>query len=198
VELVVAMSAGDLKWYCAVETYRMPLRGVQPAYVEGAGERSLQALNNLHAAAAARARRSLVVRLINILVIIRAPIRWRRWHIEQPAAQRELFGAMTIRQQSVITNPMEAVRQNVQKEAAYEFTRFQRHDILAAAAILAVEADVPPVHSQQAIIGDRDTMRVARKIGQHLLGSGERPFGVDGPVDSAQWREGGGKCGLVV
>ena len=106
---------------------------------------------------------------------------------------------MAIRKQSIITNPMEAVRQNVKKEAAHEFTCLQRHDILlAAAAILAVEADVLPVHTKQAIVGDRDAMRVARKIGQYPFGTGEGPFGIDDPVGSAQWREGGSECGLVV
>jgi hypothetical protein len=76
--------AGDLKNYGAVEQIaELPLlRGVQPAYAETASERSLETLNDLHAAAAARARRSLVVRRIRIIVIIRGPIRWRRWHIE--------------------------------------------------------------------------------------------------------------------
>ena len=165
--------------------------------MERAGERAPEALDDLHAAAAARARRSLISRCIRILVIIRAPFHWRRWHIEQLAAQRELFSAMAIRKQSVIANPMEAVRQNVKEEAAYEFTRLQCHDVIAV-AILAAEADVAPVHTEQPIVGDRDAVRVARKIGQHPFGTGEGPFGVDDPVGSAQGCESGGKCGLVV
>ena len=167
--------------------------------MEAASQHSLEALNDLHAPAAAWASGSLVVRYIEILIIIRAPIRWRRPHLEQLAAQRELFGAMAVRQQSIVTNPMEAVRQNVKEEAAYEFIHLERHDLpIVAVAILAAEADVVPIHIQQPIAGHRDTMRVARKIGQHPLGPSEGPLGIDDPVDPAQWRESGGKCGLVV
>ena len=93
---------------------------------------------------------------------------------------------------------MEAVRQNVKKEAADEFTRLEGHDLPGATAILVAEADVAPVHCEQPIVGDRDAMRVARKIGQHTFGTGEGPFRVDDPVDPAQRHESGGKCGLVV
>jgi hypothetical protein len=67
-----------------------------------------------------------------------------------------------------------------------------------AAAILAPETDVAPVHAKQPIVGDRDAMRVARKISQHPFGTVEDPFGIDDPVGSAQWRESGGKRRLVV
>jgi len=52
--------------------------------------------------------------------------------------------------------------------------------------------------NQQPIVGDRDAVRIARKIGQHALGPSEGPLRIDDPVGSAQWRESGGKCGLVV
>ena len=64
---------------------------------------------------------------------------------EQFAGQRELFRAMAVRQQSIVTNPMEAVRQNVKEEAANEFTRLEGHDFPGAAGILAAEADVAAV-----------------------------------------------------
>src|SRR5436190_839439 len=73
---------------------------------------------------------------------------------------------MPVRKQSVTANPMEAVRQNVKQQAADEFTRLERHDLPGATAIRAAEADAIPIHIQQPIVGDRDTMRVARKIGQ--------------------------------
>jgi hypothetical protein len=93
---------------------------------------------------------------------------------------------------------MEAVRQNVKEEAADEFTDLEGHDLPGASPIFAAEADVATVHSEQPIVGDRDAMGVARKIGQHPFGTGEGPFRVDDPVDSAQRRESGGKCSLVV
>jgi hypothetical protein len=114
--------------------------------MEGARDRSPEALNDLHAAAAAWTQGSLVVgRRIRIIVLIRAPILWRRGHIEQLAAQRELFRAMAIRKESIVTNPMEAVRQNVKEEAAYEFIHLELRDLSGATAILAAEADVVPI-----------------------------------------------------
>jgi hypothetical protein len=101
---------------------------------------------------------------------------------------------MAVRKQSVITDPMEAVRQNVKEETADEFIRLQCHDIPLVAAvpiIIAAEADVALVHTEQPTVGDRDAMRVPRKIGQYLFGTGEGLFGIDGPVGSAQWRESG-------
>jgi hypothetical protein len=91
---------------------------------------------------------------------------------------------MAIRKQSVIANPMETVGQNVKEEAAYEFTRLQRHDMaLVAVAVLAAEADVAPVHTEQPIVGDRNAVRIARKIGQYPFGTGEGPLGIDDPCD---------------
>jgi len=105
---------------------------------------------------------------------------------------------MAIRKESIVTNPMEAVRQNVKEEAAYEFIHLELHDLPGAAGIRAAEADVVPIQIQQPIVGDRDAVRIARKIGQHALGPSEGPLRIDDPVGSAQWRESGGKCGLVV
>ena len=105
---------------------------------------------------------------------------------------------MPVRKQSVTANPMEAVRQNVKQQAADEFTRLERHDLPGATAIRAAEADAIPIHIQQPIVGDRDTMRVARKIGQDALGPSEGALRIDDPVDPAQGRESCGKCGLVV
>jgi len=66
--------------------------------------------------------------------------------------------------------------------------------IAAFPVVLPVETDVGLVDIEQAIIGDRDAMGVARQIGQDLLGTGEGLFGIDEPFGSAQGRESGGKC----
>jgi hypothetical protein len=39
------------------------------------------------------------------------------------------------------------------------------------------------VEIEQAAVGDRDPMRVAREIGQDLVGASEWLFGVDDPCD---------------
>jgi hypothetical protein len=42
-------------------------------------------------------------------------------NIEQASAKRELLGAVAVGKESVVTNAMEATRQYVEEEAAYEF-----------------------------------------------------------------------------
>ena len=109
---------------------------------------------------------------------------------------------MAIGKQPVITNAMEAVRQNVQEEAAYEFTRRKPHDFALVTAailiILAPEADVAVVHTEQPAVGDRDAMGVPRKIGQDLPGTSESLFCIDDPIGSAQRRQSGGERVPVV
>src|SRR5712691_1018781 len=64
--------------------------------------------------------------------------------------------------------------------------------------LLPAEADVRLVEIDQAAIGDRDAMGVARKIGQYLLGTAERLFSIHDPFGCAHERQRGGKCLRVV
>ena len=52
---------------------------------------------------------------------------------EQPAAQRELGGAMAVGEEAVVADAMEAVGQGVQQEAADELVGVERHDLGLAA-----------------------------------------------------------------
>jgi len=49
------------------------------------------------------------------------------------------------------------------------------------------------IHTEQPTVGDRDAMRVPRKIGEDMLGTGEGLFRVNDPAGSAQWRQSGGE-----
>ena len=164
--------------------------------MEGPFERSTKTSSNLHAAAAARARWRFMVRSIRISVVTHAAIRRRRRHIEQVSAKRELFCAVAIGKQPVIANAMEAVRQNVEEEAAYKFTCLKSHDfalVTAAHPIVATDADVARIHAEQPTVGDRDAMRVPRKIGEDMLGTREGLFRINDPGGSAQRRQSGGE-----
>ena len=79
---------------------------------------------------------------------------------------------MTIGEEAVVADAMEAVGQRVQEEAADELVRVERHDLrLAAVAIISpAERDAIVVHADQPGIGDGDAMGVAAEIGEHLLG----------------------------
>ena len=67
---------------------------------------------------------------------------------------------------------------------------------------LVPERDAGRVGGDEAAVGDRDPVRVARQIGQHLLGPGERPLAIDEPLGPMQRREIGlewdGGAGAIV
>jgi hypothetical protein len=118
-------------------------------------------------------------------------------NIEQGSTKRELLGAVSIRKEPVVTNAMEATRQYVKEKAAYEFRDLDSHDFALMNAVFPIvfptEANVGLVEIEQATVGDRDAMGVAREISQDLLGTSEGLFGIDDPRGCAQGRESGGK-----
>ena len=70
-------------------------------------------------------------------------------------------------------------------EAADELLRRERHHALPlrtlAAVVFVAEGDAGLVVGDQTLIGDGDPVGVAREIGEHGLGAGERRLGVDHP-----------------
>src|ERR1019366_1522929 len=100
---------------------------------------------------------------------------------------------MAIGEESVMPNTMKPVRQQVEEETAHELADLQAHDfvfvIAAFPVVLPAEAHMGLIEIEQAAVGDRDTLRVAREIGQDLLGTSEWPFGIDDPFGHAQRRQ---------
>src|ERR1700730_17014599 len=86
----------------------------------------------------------------------------------------------------------------MEEEAANELGDRDSHHLSLVTTtfpvVLPAEADVGLIEIEQATVGDRDAMSVAREIGQDLLGTGEGLFGIDEPFGCAQERESGGKC----
>ena len=121
-----------------------------------------------------------------------------RGRLEQASAKRELFGAMAVGKEAVVTNAMEAIRQYVKKEAAYELRDLDSRDFVlvtdAFPVVLPAEGHVAVVEFEQAIVRDRNAVGIPREIGQDLLGTGEGFFGIDAPFGFVQGRESGGKC----
>ena len=119
------------------------------------------------------------------IVVIVIAMHRRGWHIEQSLTERELVGAVAVGEEAIVANAMEAVRQYVEQEASHELAGAEAHDFALATAALAIvlpaETDMGLVEIDQAAVGDGDAMRVAREIGQDLLGAGEGFFGIDDP-----------------
>jgi hypothetical protein len=104
-----------------------------------------------------------------VVVIIDLVIHRRSGHGEQASAEPELVGTMAVGQEAIVPNAMEAIRQDVEEEAAHELADRDAHDSVLVPAplpiLLPAEADVRLVEIKQAIIGDSDPMGVARQIG---------------------------------
>src|SRR5579864_4523477 len=64
----------------------------------------------------------------------------RRWvgHSEQLASTRDVGLAASAGEEAVVTDAMEALRKNVEQEAADELVGAERHDALAVRAIILV------------------------------------------------------------
>ena len=100
---------------------------------------------------------------------------------------------MAVGEEAIMSNAMEAARQHVEQETPHELADVEAHDFAlvstALPIVLPAETDVGLVEIEQAAVGDRDAMRIAREIGQDLLGTGEGLFGIDDPFSLAQRRE---------
>lgn len=114
---------------------------------------------------------------------------------QQPTAQFEPGGAMTIGEEAVVADAMEAVRQRVQQEATNELVGVERHDLrLAAVAIISpAERDAIVDHADQPGVGDGDAMGVAAEVGEHLFRPAERWLGVDDPFEATDFGEHAGE-----
>ena len=108
---------------------------------------------------------------------------------QQLTQSGQLFGPHGVGEQSVVTDTMEAVRQYVNEKAADELVRVQCQGLVAirplGTIILPLEGDAAFISGEQAAVTDGDPMGVARQIGEHGLRPGERPLGIDHPVDLA-------------
>jgi hypothetical protein len=72
-----------------------------------------------------------------VVVIIEVVIHRHSGYDEQTSAERELVGAMAVRQEAVVTNTMEAIRHYVQEEAPHELGDRDAHDFGSCAHHLA-------------------------------------------------------------
>lgn len=82
---------------------------------------------------------------------------------------------------------MESAGENVEQESPDELLGRESHSFLliVVAVVPPVERDLPVFDIHDPMIGNRDPVRVAADVIHHLLGSGERRFGVDDPFHIA-------------
>ena len=121
---------------------------------------SLEGLADDHAAATAGAWRAEVVRFHRGVVI------GRGGGVQGVASNREAGPASGAGKQAVVSDAMEAARQDVQQEAADELVGDERHELLpvgaTAAAVCVAEGDAALVEADEAAVRGRHPVRVFR------------------------------------
>lgn len=92
-----------------------------------------------------------------------------------------------------MSDPVEAGGQDMAQEPADELVGGQAHDLHPVPPldpiVFPAERHGVRVGTDQAMVRNRDAVRVAAEIGQHSLGSAEGWFGIDDPVGLTQRRE---------
>jgi hypothetical protein len=81
---------------------------------------------------------------------------------------------------------MEAIRKHMQEKAAQELAGVQRHNLASPVTVLAIvlppKSNLVIIDLDKTAVGDRNPMRIAGQVSEHLAWPGERPFGIDNPV----------------
>ena len=81
--------------------------------------------------------------------------RWRR-NVQQCTSGGQLGGAMSVAEQPVVADAMEAVRQHVQQEAPHELLGAERHGFVArvafGAVILPAEGDAALIEGDESAV----------------------------------------------
>src|SRR6516164_8010331 len=84
------------------------------------------------------------------------------------STERELVGPVAVGEEAIMSNAMKAARQHVEQETPHELADVEAHDFAlvstALPIVLPAETDVGLVEIEQAAVGDRDAMRIAREI----------------------------------
>src|SRR5215213_8110023 len=106
---------------------------------------------------------------------------------------------MTIAEETVMADAMEAVWQGVQQETPNELIGRQGHHLALAVmpVITPAEADLLACHVGQPAVRDGDAVRIATEIGQDRRGAGKGALGIDHPLRTPQFAEAAGEdwCG---
>jgi hypothetical protein len=142
----------------------------------------LEDLNDDHPAAAARTSVRLVV-FVTIFGSVALSAR-RGWigYAEELTGQCDIAGPVGVGKQTVVTDAVEAVGQDVDQEAADELIGVERHELVASVAlgsvILPFEGYALAVEGDEPTIGNSNPVRVAGKVGEDSGGSAKRRFSI--------------------
>ena len=110
---------------------------------------------------------------------------------EKVSASSHRLSTRAIREQAEVANAHEATRHDVEQKASEEFVGVERQDLDTAmvGVVLPAESDAAVAVIDEAIVGQRDAVRVATEILEDLLGAGKGPLGIDDPIDGPELAE---------
>src|SRR2546426_3367086 len=112
------------------------------------------------------------------------------WHVgpEHRATAVEPLSTVAIGEQAVVADAHETARDDVEQEATEKIRGVEAHFFGAAPrrVVLVSEADLIALDADEAVIRDRDPMRVAGKIVEDLFRPGKRRLRIDVPRLRAQ------------
>jgi hypothetical protein len=95
--------------------------------------------------------------------------------VQQMPAPGEFLLPVTIAEEAVVANALEAVGQSVEEEPADELLPRQRHRFLpvVVSIVFPLELNLTGVEVQQAMVGDGDAVGIAAHVVENLLQSAE-------------------------
>src|SRR5215813_4147087 len=125
-------------------------------------------LDDDHTTTAARARWTRRRQRSGVLIVV-----WC-WRGEQFPGTRDICLAGGAGKKAVVTDAVEAFRQNVEQKAADELIRAEGHGALAlgavAAIVLVAEGDAGLVDRDQPMVRDCNAVGISRQIGRTAAG----------------------------
>ena len=126
---------------------------------------ALENLDDDHASAAAWARVREGGRLVATIIIGICSLALGLLATEQLAGACDVVRAGSLGEQAVVSDAVEALRQDMDEEAANELVCCERHHLVAIGTfdptVLVLEADSVFVERDQSAVGDSDAMGVA-------------------------------------
>ena len=111
------------------------------------------------------------------------------WYLQQFTSPGQMLAADLVGEQSIVTDAVKAIGQDMQEKAPDKLIRGQGHGLMAigffGTIVFPLEGNALLIKGDQAAVSDRDPMGVAGQVGEHGLGTGERALGIYHPVDLA-------------
>ena len=154
----------------------------------------LEGVDDDHTAAAMRARVRERLPWIGVARLLGR----RRSQIQELTHGLDGLGAIGAGEQAVVADAVETLGEDVAEEAADELADIERDGRVAAGSldpiVLDLECNASLVERDQAAVRDGDTVGIARQIGEHRLGAGQRTFGIDEPAGLSERGEERREC----